>query len=506
MKIKEIDNKIFSFTPEKVELKTVVQDFWFKFKNIDLESDRLKEEINNLQEEFDKSISSFFMEEKDNSVNETLQQMREELRNLNNKKQEVLRSNQDQQLKIMACEQELKMKKETILKIEKEIEGVVEKINNAGEQEDISIFKEKKNELLKIKEDLEIKEKNLLSKIQKIEDEDREQKKQLFSLQKEGQILQNELNYQVSNLNNTKIKIAKEETRLEDLEKDIRQEELSIKEIQEYENEEEINIFEIEGKISHYKRQLEIIGGIDEETEIEYVSTKERYDFLYKQGSDLEESIKSLEKIIIELDEKIRKQFDLEFKVIDKKFNEYFKRLFNGGNAQLVKITANDEKKEMESKKNNNKKTKEQMSDQSNGDILNENEDKDDKQKISFLKKHNTTGLVGIEIKACPPGKRINSINMLSGGERALTAIALICAIISANPAPFVFLDEVDAALDEANSERLAQILDDLSYKTQFVTITHNRSSMRKAGLLYGVTMGDDGVSKLLSVKLDEIK
>ena len=94
---------------------------------------------------------------------------------------------------------------------------------------------------------------------------------------------------------------------------------------------------------------------------------------------------------------------------------------------------------------------------------------------------------------------------MLSGGERALTAIALICAIISANPSPFVVLDEVDAALDEANSERLAQILDDLSYKTQFIVVTHNRASMRRAGLLYGVTMGDDGVSKLLSIKLEDV-
>jgi len=95
---------------------------------------------------------------------------------------------------------------------------------------------------------------------------------------------------------------------------------------------------------------------------------------------------------------------------------------------------------------------------------------------------------------------------MLSGGERALTAIALICAIINSNPSPFVVLDEVDAALDEANSERLAKILDELSHKTQLIVITHNRASMRRANILYGVTMGDDGVSKLLSIKLEEAK
>ena len=127
-------------------------------------------------------------------------------------------------------------------------------------------------------------------------------------------------------------------------------------------------------------------------------------------------------------------------------------------------------------------------------------------KKIKYLQRYNATGLAGIEIQATPPGKKIGSISMLSCGERALTAIAMICAIISVNPSPFVILDEVDAALDEANSERLAKILDDLSHKTQFIVITHNRASMRRANVLYGVTMQEDGVSKLLSVKLDEIK
>ena len=112
--------------------------------------------------------------------------------------------------------------------------------------------------------------------------------------------------------------------------------------------------------------------------------------------------------------------------------------------------------------------------------------------------------MTGIEIEATPPGKKIKSISMLSGGERALTAIALICAIISVNPSPFVILDEVDAALDEANSLRLGKILEDLSKKTQFIAITHNRTIMYKADVIYGVTMGDDGVSKLLSVKVED--
>ena len=110
----------------------------------------------------------------------------------------------------------------------------------------------------------------------------------------------------------------------------------------------------------------------------------------------------------------------------------------------------------------------------------------------------------GIDVMACPPRKKVKHISALSGGERALTAIALIAAIIAVNPSPFVMLDEVDAALDEANSLRLGKILEDLSKKTQFIAITHNRTIMYKADVIYGVTMGDDGVSKLLSVKVED--
>jgi chromosome segregation protein len=113
--------------------------------------------------------------------------------------------------------------------------------------------------------------------------------------------------------------------------------------------------------------------------------------------------------------------------------------------------------------------------------------------------------VVGIDIQATPPGKRLKSLNLLSGGERALTSIALISAIMAVNPAPFVVLDEVDAALDEANTYRFANILAELSHLTQFVIITHNRATMEKADLLYGVTMGDEGISHLLSVKLEEL-
>ena len=112
---------------------------------------------------------------------------------------------------------------------------------------------------------------------------------------------------------------------------------------------------------------------------------------------------------------------------------------------------------------------------------------------------------IGIDIFACPPGKKITNLSMLSGGERSLTSLALLFAIISHNPPPFAVLDEVEAALDEANSRRFSKMLQELSDHTQFIAITHNRQTMEQAALLYGVAMGADGVSQLLSIRLDQI-
>jgi chromosome segregation protein len=221
--------------------------------------------------------------------------------------------------------------------------------------------------------------------------------------------------------------------------------------------------------------------------EKEFGETKTKYDFLDEQTGDLESAIGTLEGVIKELDGKIKERFDKEFKEISHKFEEYFKILFNGGSAKIIKLEDEESVAAAE------------------GTVVEKKDEQNELQeKIKRLSKYNATGLAGIEIQACPPGKKISSINMLSGGEKALTAIALICAIISANPSPFVFLDEVDAALDESNSERLAKILEDLSSKTQFIVITHNRAPMHRASVLYGVTMQENGVSKLLSIKLED--
>jgi len=188
--------------------------------------------------------------------------------------------------------------------------------------------------------------------------------------------------------------------------------------------------------------------------------------------------------VVADLDETIKKQFNDAFRRINEEFKKYFKVLFRGGKAELrlIKGIVNQVNQEIE-----------------------EDADNQEEEEIEKLRNKETKEeIVGVDIMATPPGKKIKTINMLSGGERALTSIALISAIISNNPAPFVVLDEVDAALDEENSLRFAEIVAELSSKTQFIIITHNRATMEHAHLLYGVTMSDDGISKLLSLKLED--
>jgi len=125
-------------------------------------------------------------------------------------------------------------------------------------------------------------------------------------------------------------------------------------------------------------------------------------------------------------------------------------------------------------------------------------------EKILQKYEKGSLAVAGVDIRATPPGKKLSAIQSLSGGERSLTSIALLCSLLTCFPSPFVVLDEVDAALDEANTMRFGQILGKLSHQTQFITITHNRETMSQANIIYGVTMGDDGVSQLLSIKMEQ--
>jgi len=325
-------------------------------------------------------------------------------------------------------------------------------------------------------------------KIQGFNQSEDKKKAELFALQEKMSQNQSFLNKRSESVNALQIEIAKIEAHLEDLNKKIKEDWPG--DFQPLKEGYEVDLDSAGKEIERLKNQLNLIGGLDEGIKEEHEEVSSRYEFLNKEITDLEEAFAGLEKVIHELDGRIKNIFSENFEKINKDFSEYFKILFNGGRAKLVLIK--EVKKE--------KKVEIPLPEDGSEDDIDNKEKKDD-----WLKKiigRDTSA--NIEIQATPPGKKLSSINMLSGGEKALTSIALICAIINNNPSPFVVLDEVDAALDEANSIRFTRIIDELSEKTQFVCITHNRATIQKAAILYGVTMGADSVSKLLSLNLKE--
>ncbi|WP_064093740.1 chromosome segregation protein SMC [Rossellomorea aquimaris] len=217
-----------------------------------------------------------------------------------------------------------------------------------------------------------------------------------------------------------------------------------------------IEVEEARKKVKLVKLALEELGTVNLGSIDEYERVKERYEFLLEQKTDLTEAKDTLYQVINEMDTEMIKRFDQTFSAIQLEFEDVFKALFGGGRAEL------------------------KLTDPS--DLLH----------------------TGVDIVAQPPGKKLQNLGLMSGGERALTAIALLFSILKIRPVPFCILDEVEAALDEANVQRFSQYLKRFSHDTQFIVITHRKGTMEEAHVLYGVTMQESGVSKLVSVRLQE--
>lgn len=234
-------------------------------------------------------------------------------------------------------------------------------------------------------------------------------------------------------------------------------------------------------EIERGKIRLEDIGAQGgEDVEKEYSETVERDKYLESEIADLVKTQESLRALILELNEKLNTEFKDGVKKINKQFSEFFTLMFGGGVAELfiVKI-----------EKRRRKDTEIDLSDVP-GDIPEEGEEEEDEE--------------GIDISVSLPHKKTKGLVMLSGGERALTSIALLFAISQVNPPPFMVLDETDAALDEANSRKYGDMIENLAKLSQLMVITHNRETMSRAGTIYGITMGSDAVSKVLSISFDD--
>lgn len=218
------------------------------------------------------------------------------------------------------------------------------------------------------------------------------------------------------------------------------------------------NVQTTQKEVNDIRSEIKDLGSINVDSIEEYKKTKERYDFMCEQRLDLENTISKLRKMISEITDTMKKQFVEKFKLINKNFNEVFVELFGGGKAELI---LEDEDNVLE---------------------------------------------CGIDIKAQPTGKKLQNMMLLSGGEKAFTAIALLFAILKINPAPFCILDEIEAALDDVNVYRYAEYLKKFCSDTQFLVITHRKGTMEAADTVYGVTMEENGISKLLSMKLAQSK
>ena len=230
--------------------------------------------------------------------------------------------------------------------------------------------------------------------------------------------------------------------------------ELTPNNVGEYQKPENVQL--TQRRVNVLRTEIKELGSVNVDSIEEYKNLKDRYDFMSEQRLDLENTMSKLRNVISEMTQIMKEQFKEKFKVINKNFGEVFAELFGGGKAELI------------------------------------------------LEDENNILECGIEINAQPPGKKLQNMMLLSGGEKAFTAIALLFAILKINPSPFCVLDEIEAALDDVNVFKYAEYLKKFTEHTQFLVITHRKGTMEAADTVYGVTMEESGISKLLSMKLNK--
>ena len=246
----------------------------------------------------------------------------------------------------------------------------------------------------------------------------------------------------------------------------------------------DVSAEDLRERVSALRTQIRSLGPVNVEALAELEEERQRVEFLTTQLGDLESAEHELRGAITELRRLIRRRFTETFEQVNAAFSEYFRRFFGGGHAELrlERLAPPD--------------AGEDAGDEAGATDL----DGDDDAVAALIDDREP----GVEITAQPPGKRIASLAMLSGGERSMTSVALLFALLSVNPAPVCVLDEVDAALDEANVGRFLETLRELTARSQFIVITHNRRTIEAADAIYGVSMGDDSVSRVLSLRLDD--
>ena len=441
------------------------------------------------------------------SIEETILKLETRLNNLKQETTELEKSIADNISKKMSIEDSLSKQEDEVLKLNEEIKAFAEKNKDTQKYIDdlnfditnlkisVSSFDESSSSIDEIVEriDQDIQNHNkaievkssqreqittenqaLEAEIQNLENKIEEIKSDVSGASEKVEALKQERTSKNEKLTRTEDEILEQFKTIEDLKTqisklevkksklDVELEQIINKMWEDYEltpsnagsYEKPSNVASTTKRVKTLREEIKNLGSINVDAIEEYKQTKERYDFMCEQRLDLENSGNKLRKVIADMTKTMKEQFEKQFKVINKNFGEVFSELFGGGKAEV------------------------KLSDPEN--VLE----------------------CGIEIEVQPPGKKLQNMSLLSGGEKAFTAIALLFAILKINPAPFCVLDEIEAALDDVNVYRFADYLKKFTMHTQFLVITHRKGTMEVADTVYGITMEENGISKLLSMKL----
>jgi len=402
---------------------------------------------------------------------------------------------------------DLEKAREKIKQLIKEIEKLFTQENISTNEKEIATLQNEKDKILAQIEKFNQQVKNYNEELDTLRKKDEEVGNDshgvLLELQKQRNIL-TDYNRQ---LNEISLRMEKNKLHEADLIMRLKESELNPVEFQwekikDFDTEKilkENNISgldDLEMRILRFRRELANIGEIDELTLKEAKETEDRYQFLSQQSEDLIKAKADLEKIIAELTERIDTQFNESLKIINDEFNKYFRMIFGGGRAKLSVIKM-PKRQRKEKNEENNEEEKNKLR-EVEAIKVEEEQRKENEEEQEFE--------TGIEISVDLPRKKIKSLELLSGGERCLLSVSVLFAIVSAMQPPFVVLDEVDAALDETNARLFAKILADIVDTTQFIVVTHNRATMEMAQILYGISITEEGISKAISLKLEEQK
>ncbi len=481
-KISPIREELFEKEEEIESLKETIQKKKMELFEIGSKIKESKKRLSDLERK-EKELSEKLQraEEVLNSYNSKMELFHQKIDSLHIKKEEILKELETVESKINVALEKVEKEREKLSKIASDKALLLEKLRNLKEKREGKerFVRTLQREIEEIEKRIERDREDLKKAgtgIKRAEELLSGVDESIEEIKREFQLLE-ERRGEITSIIKTKEEALKAKSRdLSEVQKKLKETEITVAKLNVKEEEIIARILELEKSVSE---ALEVAADVVDEEEVkrelinlkeeisrigtvnllaieEYEKVKERYGFILEQEKDLVESIKNLKEAVKKLDEEIEKKFTETFKSVNRNFKRTFRQIFGGGTAKLIL----------------------------NGEKISE---------------------AGVEIEAKPPGKKHSSINLLSGGERTLVALAFLYALYSVRPAPFVVLDEVDAALDDANTLRFVELLKQMALETQVIVVTHNKLTMEAADVLYGVTMEIPGVSKIIGVSFESL-